>query len=379
MTNRPRLTPAIADVRRAVRVSLRGLDANSVVLVAPSGGPDSLALALATAFEAHRLGHRAGAVVIDHGLQPGSADVAFAASETARSLGLDPVLVRTVRVGTAGGPEAAARTARYLALETARQECNASAVLLGHTLDDQAETVLLGLARGSGATSLRGMVAVTGSYRRPLLGVRRRTTVQACEDAGLTPWNDPHNSDSGYARVRVRREVLPVLEKALGPGIAEALARTADQLQEDSDALDRFAAELIEELAEPAEAGISLPVASLAPNPAALLNRLIRLVVSAEFHVSLTRAQTLQVAALVTDWHGQKAVALPGIRVERRVGLIVFSSAGLLQSGQSGNDQQRAGQRSNGQQPADRQPADRQPSAGDGLRHTGPGVDQEEQ
>ena len=326
MTKRPRLTPAIADVRRAVRASLQNLPDDSLVLVALSGGPDSLALALATAFEARRLGLRAGAVIVDHGLQSGSADVAAAASGTATSLGLDPVLVRTVRVGTTGGLEAAARTARYAALEVARQETGAECVLLGHTLDDQAETVLLGLARGSGATSLRGMAAASGHHRRPLLGIRRVTTVQCCADAGFIPFNDPHNLDSRFTRVRIRREVLPVLETALGPGIAEALARTAEQLREDADALDLFAAEMIEELAEPAEAGISLPVASLASNPAALRNRLIRLAVAGEFHVSLSRAQTLLVSGLVTDWHGQNAVALPGIRVERRAGLIIFES-----------------------------------------------------
>lgn len=326
MTKRPRLTPAIADVRRAVRASLHELTSESLVLVALSGGPDSLALALATAFEARRLGLRAGSVTVDHGIQIGSADVAAAASSLAENLGLTPVLVRTVRVAGVGGPEAAARTARYAALELARQESGASAVLLGHTLDDQAETVLLGLARGSGAASLRGMAAVSGTYRRPLLGIRRATTVQCCADAGLAPWNDPHNEDSRFARVRVRRQVLPVLESTLGPGVAEALARTAEQLREDSEALDRFATELIEELAEPAEAGISLSVASLASNPPALLNRLIRLAVSSEFHVSLNRVQTLEVASLLTRWHGQKAVALPGIRVERRGGLIIFSS-----------------------------------------------------
>lgn len=329
MTTRPRLTPAIADTRRAVRASLAGIEQVStgsttgpLVLVALSGGPDSLALAAATAFEA---AGRAGAVIVDHGLQEGSAAVAAAAAEQARQLGLDPVIVKTVSVGSAGGPEAAARNARYAALSEAASAEGAAAVLLGHTLDDQAETVLLGLARGSGAASLQGMDAVSGLYRRPLLGIRRSTTVQACEDAGLTPWTDPHNSDPAYARVRVRQSVLPVLESELGPGVAEALARTADQLREDGEALDHFAEEIVEELAEIAEAGISLPVSALASNPAALRQRLIRLAVQGEFHVSLSRAHTLEVARLVTDWHGQGPLHLPGLRVSREAGLIVFS------------------------------------------------------
>ena len=319
----------MADVRRAVRESfeLLALAEDALVLVALSGGPDSLALAAATAFEAPRAGLRAGAVIVDHGLQHGSADVADRAAEQARDLGLDPVVVRRVVVEADGGPEAAARTARYEALDAAAAELGAAVVLLGQTLDDQAETVLLGLARGSGATSLHGMAATGRGYARPLLGIRRAATVQFCADSGLEPWTDPQNSDESFARVRARNTVLPLLESELGPGIAEALARTAEQLREDSDALDHFAEEIAEELADLAESGISLPVRALANNPAALRQRLIRLAVESEFHVSLSRAQTLEVARLVTHWHGQKALDLPGIRVERQGGLLIFTAA----------------------------------------------------
>lgn len=296
------------------------------MLVALSGGPDSLALAAATAFEAPRAGYRAGAVIVDHGIQQGSADVAAHVAVQARQLGLDPVLVTRVQVGAEGGPEAAARTARYAALDATAEETGAAAILLGHTLDDQAETVLLGLARGSGAASLHGMAAVSGRYRRPLLGLRRATTEAFCADSGLTPWRDPHNDDPAFTRVRVRRDVLPVLERELGPGVADALARTAEQLREDTEALDRFAEELAEDLAEHSEAGIALPVAALAANPPALRQRLIRLAVESEFGVSITRAHTLEVARLVTDWHGQAGVDLPGVRVERSDGLIRFSA-----------------------------------------------------
>jgi tRNA(Ile)-lysidine synthase len=325
---RPRLTPAVADTRRAVRGVLADLTGEQksvpLVLVALSGGPDSLALAAATAFEAPRVGIRAGAVIVDHGLQAGSADVAATAAHTATSLGLDPVVVRRVVVGTEGGPEAAARAARYEALTAVAQEVGAEMVLLGHTLDDQAETVLLGLARGSGGLSLSGMAPRTGLFARPLLGIRRQTTVQACADAGASPWYDPHNTDAAYTRVRVRTSIMPMLEQELGPGVAAALARTADQLREDADALDLFAEEIAEELVEIAEAGFSLPVKALASNPAALRQRLIRFAVASEFHVSLSRAHTLKVARLVTDWHGQGPVHLPGVSVVRRDGLLVF-------------------------------------------------------
>jgi tRNA(Ile)-lysidine synthase len=328
-SDRPRLTPAVADLRRAVRSSLVELvETKGLVLVALSGGPDSLALAAAAAFEAPRAGLRAGAVIVDHGLQAGSADAAARAARQAADLGLDPVVVKAVTVGAEGGPEAAARTARYSALAAAAAELGAVAVLLGHTLDDQAETVLLGLARGSGAASLQGMAAVSGLYVRPLLGIRRATTVQACADAGLEPWLDPQNDDVAYSRVRVRRTVLPLLEQELGPGIPEALARTAEQLREDADALDHFAEEIAEDLAEHSEAGISLPVRSLEVQPAALRQRLIRLVVASEFHVSLSRAQTLEVARLVTDWHGQGPIDLPGFTAARAGSWIRLAAAG---------------------------------------------------
>jgi tRNA(Ile)-lysidine synthase len=351
---RPSLSPAVADVRRAVRASLlpfsgrsgeegEGVDPGTghrstsatpasrtpengrpLALVALSGGPDSLALAAATAFVGPRLGIRAGAVIVDHQLQTGSDAVAARAAEQAAGLGLSPVRVVRVTVGGSGGPEAAARAARYEALASVAAERGAVAVLLGHTRDDQAETVLLGLARGSGSGSLQGMAPVSGLYRRPLLGIPRSTTVQACADAGLEPWNDPHNDDTRYGRVRVRTNVLPVLEAELGPGVAEALARTAEQLREDEEAFATMIDEVADELAEFIDGGVAVPVAALAANRPALRQRLIRFVVQSEFGVSLSRAHTLQVARLVTDWHGQGPVDVPGVVVTRVDGRIEF-------------------------------------------------------
>ena len=259
-----------------------------------------------------------------------SAEVAAEAARHASALGLDPVLVRRVQIDADSGvgPEAAARTARYAALDAARTEIGASHVLLGHTLDDQAETVLLGLARGSGAASLQGMAAVSGAYLRPMLGIRRSTTRQFCVDAGIAPWDDPHNLDPRYARVRVRNVVLPTLEAEIGPGIAEALARTADQLREDCAALDAMVVEIIEEICEPAEAGIAVSVGVLAANPPAVRQRIVRYIVESEFGVSLERVHTLAVLGLVTAWHGQKPLDLPGVRVNRQDGMLVFSAPG---------------------------------------------------
>ena len=192
--------------------------------------------------------------------------------------------------------------------------------------------MLLGLARGSGATSLQGMAPVSElapgvALLRPLLDVRRATTRAACAAERLEPWDDPHNADRRFARVRVRERVLPVLEAELGPGIAEALARTAAQLREDAEAFDEMIDETIEDIVEHAEAGISVSAAALAANPAALRHRIIRHVVAAEFGVSLTRTQTLEVARLVTDWSGQGPIDLPGCRARRVGGRVEFTAS----------------------------------------------------
>ncbi|MFJ4253586.1 tRNA lysidine(34) synthetase TilS [Microbacterium sp. NPDC090003] len=327
----PSLDPAIAEIRRAVRTALADLPEGATVVVALSGGADSLALAAAVAFEAPKLGIRTTAVTVDHALQAGSDAVAARAAEHADTLGLEARIARVEVIDAAqDGPEAAARVARYRALRDVAGEVGARAVLLGHTLDDQAETVLLGLARGAGASSLQGMAPVRDDdglrWMRPLLTVRRSTTRAFCAASALDVWDDPHNLDDRFARVRVRERVLPVLEAEIGPGIAEALARTAEQLREDAEAFDEMIHETIEDIVEHAEAGISVSVAALAANPAALRNRVIRLVVDSEFGVSLTRLQTLEVARLVTDWSGQGPIDLPGCAAARHGGRIVFTA-----------------------------------------------------
>jgi tRNA(Ile)-lysidine synthase len=325
--HRPGLDPAVADVRLAVRRALQGRQGK--VVVALSGGADSLALTAATAFEAPKLGLLVQAVVVDHDLQDASAEIADAAAGAARSLGVEASVVR-VRVDGEGGVEAAARAARYAALTSAARDAGATAILTGHTLDDQAETVLLGLARGSGAASLQGMAPASErdgiAVLRPLLGMRRATTRAACAAEDLRPWEDPHNEDPSFARVRVRRTVLPTLEAELGPGVAEALARTAEQLREDAEAFAEMIDETIEDIVEHAEAGISVSAAALAANPAALRNRIIRHVVAAEFGTSLTRVQTVEVARLATEWAGQGPIDLPGCRARRQGGRIVFTA-----------------------------------------------------
>ena len=303
--------PAVLRTRAAVRSSLTDLGGGATALAAVSGGADSLALAAALAHVATRLKLSAGAVIVDHKLQSGSDERAARAAEQCRELGLDPVIVRPVTVGRAGGPEAAARTARYAALDATADDLGADVVLLGHTLDDQAETVLLGLARGSGARSLAGMAAVAGRYRRPFLGVRRTETRAACRALGLDVWHDPHNADPAYARVRVRREVLPVLESALGPGVVEALARTASLLRDDADALDEWAGKA---------AADGLVLDALSAVPAAVRRRVLRQAAIAAGCPAgaLTARHIADMDRLVHDWHGQGPVSLPaGLVAER--------------------------------------------------------------
>ena len=322
------LHPSVAAVRVPVRATLSGLDPGDVVAVACSGGADSLALASAAVFEGHKLGLRVVGVTVDHGLQPGSDAQADRVVAQLAGLGVDETLTARVQVdGSSGlGPEAAARSARYAVLEQVAGRLSARLVLLGHTLDDQAETVLLGLTRGSGGRSLQGMRPGFGIFARPLLGVRRDDTVTACQVEGLEAWDDPHNDDPGYTRVRVRRRVLPVLEDELGPGIAEALARTADQLRDDTALLDALAAAAL----DAARRADGLDVEALAAQPPALRHRMIHAAAlgAGVPPAELTRRHVLEVDRLVVAWRGQQWVDLPGhLRALRRDGLLVIEGS----------------------------------------------------
>ncbi len=341
--------PTVAAIRLAVRRVLHDVltasaDPQPLVLAACSGGADSMALAAALAFEAPRLGVRAGAVTVDHGLQAGSDCRAQEVADRLLALGLDPVDAVGVTVGrqstaaahgvsyTGGrrrvGPEAAARDARYAALDATAERRGAASVLLGHTRDDQAETVLLGLARGSGTRSLSGMAAVSGTggrYRRPFLLLDRDTVRQGCLAQGITVWEDPHNHDPAYTRSRVRHEALPVLEKSLGKGVVEALARTAQLSRDDADALDQWAADA---QADAAGDDGSLDVRRLHGLPAAVRRRVLRrAAVAAGSPPGFLFARHIEeVDRLVTGWRGQKALNLPGgVAVLRANGRLFFS------------------------------------------------------
>lgn len=299
-----------------------------LVLAACSGGADSLAMAAALAFVAPRAGLRAGGVTVDHGLQHDSSERAVALAALMCGLGLEPAL--NTRVTVAKDNEAAARAARYEALDQAANSHQAKAVLLGHTLDDQAETVLLRLARGSGGRSLSGMPARRGLYRRPLLGLRRATTAAACAELGLDPWQDPHNHDFRYTRARVRHRLMPALEETLGPGVAEALARTASQLRADAECLDDLAfaesAQLRGDCSDPP----GLDARHLTDLPRAIRTRVLRdaAIMAGCPHGALTAGHVERIEELVTGWRGQRWVDLPGgVRVRRQHGKVWFSAS----------------------------------------------------
>ena len=302
---------ALGQLRAAVRAfASTYLVAAEPWCVGLSGGPDSLALTAVAA------GLRpTTALIVDHGLQPGSAAVAEAARTQAMALGCVDAQVLCVQVGDpsgpGGGPEAAARAARYAALEAHRE----GPVLLAHTLDDQAETVLLGLGRGSGARSIAGMRPHDPPWCRPLLGVRRAVTHAACRELGLTPWQDPHNTDVRFTRARLRHEVLPLLEDALGGGVAEALARTATALREDTELIDTLAVDALPGVV--AESG--LQTKSLAALPDPVRRRVIRGWLLAGGATGLTDKQIRGVDALVTGWRGQGGVAVGSALRDQRL------------------------------------------------------------
>ena len=315
--------PATVAIRSAVRECLSSCSAGDTVLVAVSGGADSLALAAALVPESKNLLINLVGVTIDHQLQENSGEQATKVFKQLSELGIAQIEIVKVNVELVDGLEASARRARYAALDAAAEKYNAKLVFLGHTLNDQAESVLLGLARGSGARSLSGMARCTGKYCRPLLEITRSETLAACDENNLTPWVDPHNSDSSFARVRVRTDALPKLEESIGPGITEALARSADLLRDDADALDGWAAQAAAEFDL-----TDLDITQLADLPKAVRTRVLRMAIYAAGAPmgSITAEHVASVEAFVTSWHGQGACSLPGgvkvCRISGRLSLL---------------------------------------------------------
>ena len=301
-------------IRGAVRTQLESYEAGDLVLVAVSGGADSLALAYALSREAPKFAIGLHAVTVDHQLQLASSTQAVNVVEAMKLLGIETTIEK-VTVEVTEGLEASARKARYEALNVVAKKLNAVAIFLGHTRDDQAETVLLGLARGSGTRSLSGMAIINERYVRPLLSITRAQTQELCKEAGLNVWHDPHNKDRSFSRVRVRLDAIPTLENAIGPGISEALARSAELLRQDADALDAWAEREISQLNLR-----DLECEHLAALPLAIRSRVIRraIYVAGAPAGSISAEHIGAVEVLITSWRGQGAAHLPGgVKVER--------------------------------------------------------------
>lgn len=310
-------------IRLAVRRELEDINPGDTVIVAASGGADSSALAAALLPECKSKAISVIPLIVDHGLQKNSADVAHEAKKELTKLGYESIEIRKIAVEITDGIEASARRARYAALNDVAKLHNAVAIFLGHTKDDQAETVLLGLARGSGTRSLSGMAQRIDHYRRPLLSITRAQTEAACEEAGIKFWRDPHNQSMEFTRVRVRENVLPMMEKEIGPGVTDALTRSARLLRDDADALDQWADEVFDEL-DP----ISLDIATLETLPRAIRTRVLRkaIYLAGAPSGSLSADHIEPVESLVTAWKGQGAISLPGgVTVARISGRLSLS------------------------------------------------------
>lgn len=321
-----------------------------LVLVACSGGRDSMALAAVSHIVCTSMGVRCGAVIVDHGLQAGSERVASEAADRCRALGLGPVIVRNTTVQARGeGLEAAARQARYNELCTAARESGAIAVLLAHTMDDQAETVLIGLLRSRGVDALAGMPQVftrSGvTFARPLLTLTRDETTGLCEDLGVEYWDDPTNGDAvdgelpnDYPlRSRVRHDLLPAIERFAGFNVTRHFAESAQLARMDKEYLDQRSDEVMGEAVTAVDRpvssaavstdtpracaaddtndsghgiGLMIGVKRIAREPEAIRLRVIAHALS-QAGVNASAAQIAAIDRLVVDWHGQGGVSLP--------------------------------------------------------------------
>lgn len=318
----------VVALRNSVKACLEP-DTESVV-VGLSGGADSLVLTAVAVWVGERAGFTVQAVVVDHGLQIGSAKIASSAAMAATMLGATSIEIRNVDVGTDGGMEMAARTARRAAL---LEVANGRPILLGHTANDQAETVLLRLLRGSGAHSLSAMSACTKTWHRPFLSHSRgdieTAVVELLTPLGITPWQDPHNFDEVFSRVRIRN-LLETLSQEFGPSIISGLVRTADMLRADNQVLDHMATESFR-MSHNSETQVSMGVQELEDVSPAIRTRIIKLcfdqlTAGTRESSPLTHQHVMSVEALISSWSGQGGIALPlGVTARREYGRLVFN------------------------------------------------------
>lgn len=317
------------ELQNAVQNLLKDLDPGDLVLVGCSGGADSLALVWTTSVVGKRLELKTGAVIVDHQLISESNDVAHNAKKQCEELGIEKVIIKKVEVNqTNEGLEAAARIARYEAFENVLHETNAKVILLAHTQDDQAETVLMRLTRGSGAKSLSGMSAISGKYLRPFLHLRKKIVHDSLDLIGMKAWQDPANFDNQYLRVKVRQELMPKLIEVLGEGAISSLDKTSQLLRLDNQALDELAQQFVDVQDDVKKNG--LKVKELENLPEAIRTRVLKIcAVASGVHPGPFSFEHIEaIDALVKNWHGQGNIDLPGfIQATRVDGSLRFISS----------------------------------------------------
>jgi len=309
------------EMQNAVQNLLKDFDAGDYVLVGCSGGADSLALAWTTLVVGKRLELKTGVIIVDHQLFPESNSVALNAKKQCEDLGIEEVIIKKVNVEqTHEGLEAAARIARYEAFENVLQETNAQVILLAHTQDDQAETVLMRLTRGSGAKSLSGMAQVSGKYLRPFLHLRKKLVHDSLDLIGLKAWQDPANTDHQFLRVKVRHELMPKIVEVLGASAISSLDKTSQLLRLDNQALEELAQQFFESQKDVKTNG--LEISELEKLPEAIRTRVLRIcAIASGVHPGPFSFEHIEaIDALVKNWHGQGNVDLPGFIQATRVG-----------------------------------------------------------
>jgi len=308
------------EMQNAVQNLLKDFDAGDYVLVGCSGGADSLALAWTTLVVGKRLELKTGVIIVDHQLFPESNSVALNAKKQCEDLGIEEVIIKKVNVEqTHEGLEAAARIARYEAFENVLQETNAQVILLAHTQDDQAETVLMRLTRGSGAKSLSGMAQVSGKYLRPFLHLRKKLVHDSLDLIGLKAWQDPANTDHQFLRVKVRHELMPKIVEVLGESAISSLDKTSQLLRLDNQALEDLAQQFFESQKDVKTNG--LEISELEKLPEAIRTRVLRIcAIASGVHPGPFSFEHIEaIDALVKNWHGQGNVDLPGFIQATRV------------------------------------------------------------
>ncbi len=302
-------------LQNAVSNLLKDFEPADLILVGCSGGADSIALVWSASVVCKRLNLNLGVVIVDHQLIAESNQVAENTKKQCAEFGINQIIVKKIKVVLENeGLESAARKARYEAFEEVIKDTNAKALMLAHTQDDQAETMLMRLTRGSGAKSLSAMSEVSGKYLRPFLHVRKFEIKDALEKEDIKYWNDPANSNSDFLRVKVRNELIPKLIEVLGDSVVEALDRTSMLLKNDNDILDQIALNHYQENRQ-------LLISKLEDLPSAIRTRVIKLAaLDAGVNPGPFSFEHIEaIDALVTNWHGQSHIDLPGFVQASRV------------------------------------------------------------